>query len=80
MIAAPEDIIQYNRNRKLYKEHLQRVHEAHSSIDTAPPSSLGLQHLVTRLKKKQVSHLFYLIIYFLNLILFIVFLIVLFVS
>lgn len=62
MISSPEDIIQYKRNRKLYKEHLNRIHEAHATIDTAPPSSLGLQHLVTRLKKKQV--IYFLIIFY----------------
>lgn len=54
MHAAPEDIIQYKRDRKLYKEHLQRIHAAHSMVDTTPPSSLGLKHLETRPKKKQV--------------------------
>jgi hypothetical protein len=58
MMPAPEDIIQYKRERKLYKEHLNRIHEAHPMVDSMPPSSLGLKHLETRPKKKQVLLLF----------------------
>jgi hypothetical protein len=56
-MSAPEDIIQYKRERKLYKEHLNRIHEAHPMVDSMPPSSLGLKHLETRPKKKQVPPL-----------------------
>jgi hypothetical protein len=60
MQGVPEDIIQYKRERKLYKEHLNRIHEAQPMIDSAAPSSLGLKHLETRPKKKQVNPKVYL--------------------
>lgn len=57
MQQAPEDIIQYKRERKLYKEHQRRVQNANRMIDTNPPESLGLKHLEERAKKKQVAKL-----------------------
>jgi len=54
MHKPPEDIVQYKRDRKLYKEHLDRVHTMGHMIDTGTPESLGLKHLQTRAKKKQL--------------------------
>ena len=54
MHNPPEDIIQYKRNRTLYKEHLKRVRSQHALIDATVPKSLGLKHLQTRAKKKQI--------------------------
>lgn len=54
MHNPPEDIIQYKRNRTLYKEHLKRVRGQNALIDTNVPKSLGLKHLQTRAKKKQI--------------------------
>lgn len=54
MHNPPEDIIQYKRNRALYKEHMKRVRHQNALIDTSVPKSLGLKHLQTRAKKKQL--------------------------
>jgi hypothetical protein len=54
MHNPPEDIIQYKRNRSLYKEHLKRVRGQNALIDSSVPKSLGLKHLQTRAKKKQL--------------------------
>jgi hypothetical protein len=54
MHNPPEDIIQYKRNRSLYKEHLKRVRGPNALIDSSVPKSLGLKHLQTRAKKKQL--------------------------
>lgn len=54
MHNPPEDIIQYKRNRALYKEHLKRVRGQNALIDSNIPKSLGLKHLQTRAKKKQL--------------------------
>jgi len=54
MHNPPEDIIQYKRNRMLYKEHLKRVRSQNALIDSTVPKSLGLKHLQTRAKKKQL--------------------------
>lgn len=54
MHNPPEDIIQYKRNRSLYKEHIKRVRGQSALIDSNIPKSLGLKHLQTRAKKKQL--------------------------
>jgi hypothetical protein len=61
MNQPPEDIIQYKRERRLYKEHQRRVHNANRMIDTNPPESLGLKHLEERAKKKQVFKIIFMI-------------------
>ena len=43
-----DDIIAYERNRKLLKEHRERIKKMKPSIDTKTPKSLGLKHMYFR--------------------------------
>ncbi len=51
-----DDVIAYERNRKLHKEHMGRIRNMRPVIDTAPPRSMGpsMIHLKTRPKKQQL--------------------------
>jgi hypothetical protein len=59
MIKPPEDIIQFRREKQHYREHIERVRHVAPTIDTSTPKSLGLKHLETRAKKKQVNNIVY---------------------
>lgn len=54
LLNPPEDIIQYKRNLKNIRRHNDRIRAVKSCIDTSTPKSLGLPHLKTRPKKKQL--------------------------
>jgi hypothetical protein len=54
LLNPPEDIIQYKRNLKSIKLHNDRIRSVKACIDTSAPRSLGLPHLRTRPKKKQL--------------------------
>ena len=49
-----DDIIAYERNRKLLKMHRDRIKKMKPSIDTTTPKSLGLKHMYFRPKKQQL--------------------------
>ena len=48
------ELVIWKRQQNLHKQHLQRVRGMNPCIDTSCPSSLGLKHLATRAKKKQL--------------------------
>ncbi len=50
------ELVVWKRQQNLHKQHIQRVRTINSCIDTSCPSSLGLKHLATRPKKKQVNY------------------------
>lgn len=54
LLTEPDDIIQYKRNLMSMQQHNDRVRKTKSCIDMSTPESLGLKHLKTRAKKKQV--------------------------
>jgi len=51
-----DDVIAYERNRRLHREHTQRIRTMRPVIDTKPPRSMGpsMIHLKTRPKKQQL--------------------------
>lgn len=53
--SEPDDIIQYKRNLASMKQHNERVRKTKACIDMSTPESLGLKHLKTRAKKKQLN-------------------------
>jgi hypothetical protein len=55
LLSQPDDIIQYKRNLASMKHHNDRVRATKSCIDMSTPESLGLKHLKTRAKKKQLN-------------------------
>lgn len=55
LLSQPDDIIQYKRNLMSMKQHNDRVRKTKSCIDMSTPESLGLKHLKTRAKKKQLN-------------------------
>ncbi len=46
--------VEYERQRKLYKDHINRMKSMRPFIDTTTPKSLGLKHLKLRPKKQQL--------------------------
>ena len=49
-----DDIIAYERNRKLHKMHRDRIKHMKPCTDTTTPKSLGLKHMYHRPKKQQL--------------------------
>lgn len=49
-----DDIVAYERNRKLHKMHRDRISKMKPCIDTTTPKSLGLKHMYHRPKKQQL--------------------------
>ena len=55
MNGPPNDIIQWKRDKMNYQRHVKRLQSVKPCVDINPPSSLGLKHLETRAKKKQLQ-------------------------
>jgi hypothetical protein len=51
-----DDVIAYERNRRLHKEHMERIRNMKPVTDSKPPRSMGpsMIHLKTRPKKQQL--------------------------
>ena len=49
-----DDIVAYERNRKLHKMHRDRIAKMKPCIDNTTPKSLGLKHMYHRPKKQQL--------------------------